>query len=377
MSAWPGNLSVMNRRALTALWSCPGVGWKVIHAANVLSPGLEGLLDAPWGGWLPLLELSDEARKNLQRFSTLDAVAARVEERAEAAQSSLVYFDEPEYPRELARIELCPPVLFRRGAASAVSDGIPVAVVGTRKASAQLRDWVIDFCAHLSELGALVISGAAVGCDAAAHRGALEARRPTVAFLASGLGEIDPAQRRIGHEILEGGGALFSEFPPWVRARDAYFPRRNRLIAGSASRVLVVRADEQSGTLHTANDALRFNRPLFAVPADATLEDGLGSNDLLRRKVAAVCLEPADLLPERAQQRRTPDGATVRIPADTSLDALRVLKAVDATPRAFDEILARSECESGILLGALCELELIGAVIQQPGKRYVRAKGIC
>ncbi len=377
MSASPGILPGMNRRALLALWSTPGVGWRVIHAANVLSPGLGDLLTAEWDAWLPLLNLPREAAMNLRQWPTLGAVAEMVERRSAQADATIVFSDEAGYPRQLAGVELCPPLLFRRGAAEAVADGIPIAVVGTRKASAQLLEWTVDFCAQLAEMGAVVISGAADGCDSAAHRGAVLARRPTVAFLASGLGEIDPAQRKVGADILNGGGALFSEFPPWVRARDASFPRRNRLVAGAATRVLVIRAAAKSGSLHTANDALRLGRPLFCVPSDPMFDDGWGSNDLLRQKLASICLAPEDVLPEKAQTSLIARGGQVRLPADLSAEAMRAFQVVDSTPRAFDEILARSAFESGILLGALCELELIGAVIQQPGKRYVRAKGIC
>src|SRR5690606_40830662 len=138
--------------------------------------------------------------------------------------------------------------------------------------------------------GGAAVWGAAAGVDAEARRGARGAGGPTVAVPGSGVVPPLPGRnRRLFGAIREGGGALASELPPWENARREFFPRRNRLIAGLARAVVVVRASAESGSLHTARAALEMGRPVYAfVDAEA---DNAGARQLVKMGARPVATE--------------------------------------------------------------------------------------
>lgn len=194
---------------------------------------------------------------------------------------------------DFGRLSDPPEALFLRGglggAGALAADGQPmgVAVVGSRKAQPSALRLARRVGFHVARAGYSLVSGGAFGVDAEAHRGALEAGGHTVAVLGSGVLLPLPRQnRRLFGEILEGGGALASELPPWESARPEFFPRRNRLIAGLARAVVVVRASVHSGSLYTAEAAKALGRPIF-VFADEDASNA-GARALLK-KGAIIC----------------------------------------------------------------------------------------
>lgn len=230
-----------------------------------------------------------------------------------------------------------PEVLFVRGrmggAGRPGADGLPraVAVVGSRRANPAALRLARRVGYRLARAGLTVVSGGAVGVDAEAHRGALEAGGPTVAVLGSGvLLPLPRRNRRLFGAILEGGGALASELPPWENARREFFPRRNRLIAGLARAVVVVRASAESGSLHTARAALEMGRPVYAfVDAEA---DNAGARQLVKMGARPVATEEELLaaLAGRPSGGGGGDGETARI-----------LDALDGPPITVAELSAR------------------------------------
>jgi len=191
------------------------------------------------------------------------------------------------YPRRLSLIHQPPPVIFFRGSLAAVLSERPgVAIVGSRRGDAAGCDLARQFAAAVVRGGGCVISGLAVGIDAAAHRGALEERGefPTAAVLGNGLASVYPASHNgLAEEIVARGGALISQFEPGEKPYPGNFINRNRVIAGLSDGVLVVQAAQRSGSLVTARYALEENREVMAVPGQVGNPLCAGSNGLLKQ----------------------------------------------------------------------------------------------
>ena len=168
-----------------------------------------------------------------------------------------------------------------------------VAIVGARKMTAYGETLAFRFAKELAELGVIIVSGMALGIDAAAHRGALAAGGRTIAFFGTPIDQIYPAENeKLCHGILENDGCVLSEFKPGeklgARLSTNSFLYRNRLIAGIADAVIIVEADLRSGSLNTASHALEQGVPLFAVPGDVTRQMSRGCNGLFNKGASAI-----------------------------------------------------------------------------------------
>ena len=256
---------------------------------------------------------------------------------------------------DFGRLADPPEALFLRGelggAGRIGADGQPmaVAVVGSRKAHPSALRLARRVGFRLARAGYSVVSGGAFGVDAAAHRGALDAGGHTVAVLGSGVLLPLPRQnRRLFGEILEGGGALASELPPWENARPAFFPRRNRLIAGLARAVVVVRASQGSGSLHTAAAAKAIGRPIF-VFADEDASNA-GARILLKEGATAVGDEEELLAALRGEKPMGDDEGG-------GGESERILRELEGPPASVAELAARLSLPHervAVLLARLC-----------------------
>ena len=192
---------------------------------------------------------------------------------------TIVTIDEGAYPDSLRRLPGAPLALYLRGHLPSLEGA--VAVVGTRRCSSYGRRVAYDLGLRLSQTGLAVVSGGASGIDGSAHSGALDGGGPTVAVRGTGIDRVFPQ----GHEELfrsiAGQGALVSEYSLGTEGRPWRFPRRNRIIVGLASRLVVVEAPKRSGAMITARLALDASREVWVVPG--RLGEGVcqGSNRLL------------------------------------------------------------------------------------------------
>ncbi|HEX4717506.1 MAG TPA: DNA-processing protein DprA [Thermoleophilaceae bacterium] len=205
------------------------------------------------------------------------------------------------YPEALRGLPDAPPVLWVRGGADrlqALLDGPGVAIVGSRRPSAYGTEVAEELSRGLSAAGVTVVSGLALGIDAAAHRGALRAPDPrTIAVLGGGADVVYPRlNRRIYDQIAE-VGVILSESPPGRRPFRWTFPARNRIMAAITAMTVVVEAADPSGSLITASFAAELGRGVAAVPGRVTATNAAGSNRLLRDG-AAVIRDAADALDE-------------------------------------------------------------------------------
>lgn len=204
------------------------------------------------------------------------------------------------YPDCLLELgEDAPATLHGRGPRELLAEIHPdsaVTIVGSRRASNYGLGVARDLGFGAAAAGLVVVSGLALGCDSAAHRGALDANGATIAVLGGGADVPSPPSRaRLYEEILAGGGLILSEHPPGTRPYRDAFPARNRIMAALSGVTVVVEAAVRSGTRHTADRAQQLGRELAAVPGPVTSSLSALPNELIHDG-AAVIRDVHDLL---------------------------------------------------------------------------------
>ena len=317
---------------------------------------------------LPEIAERGGLRRPLKR-ATADMVAREMD-RAARIGARHVFIGSPDYPARLAAIHSPPPVITVRGDAALLSRR-PLAIVGSRKASAGGRTLARDFAAAFGEAGRAVVSGLALGIDAAAHRGALAAG--TVAVVAGGVDRPTPEEHiPLADEIIANGGAVASEMPLGMQPFARDYPRRNRLIAGLSDAVVIVEAALRSGSLHTARFAADENRDIFAVPGSPLDPRAAGCLSLLREG-AAMAIEPRDILDSVATWEAEPmlpgfqeDGAPAPLAVPSTAVLAAVAEALSLSPVSVDQIARATDIAVGTVTAAIVELEIAGRAEREP-----------
>lgn len=186
------------------------------------------------------------------------------------------------YPDRFREIEDFPYVIYHRGNIYNFKDSFAISIVGTRKSSCYGDETAYNLGRELSEGGAIIVSGMALGIDGYAHKGAMSVDKPTVAVLGSGIDVIQPYSNKALYEYMISNGAVYSEYPPGTPGLPAHFPVRNRLISALSVGVVVVEAELKSGSLITAEYALEQGKDVFAVPNTLKNPKGKGTNNLIK-----------------------------------------------------------------------------------------------
>lgn len=279
-----------------------------------------------------------------------------------------------EYPERLLDLPDPPATLHVAGRAPRARElwsSPAVAVVGARRATSYGLEVARGLGRGLATCGVTVVSGLALGVDAAAHEGALEGGGATIAVMAGGADVPYPASKRGLHAQVAAAGAVLAELPPGARPRRWGFPARNRIIAGLAELTVVVEAEERSGALITARLARELGREVGAVPGPVLSSRSRGTNALLFDG-AHVVRDARDVLDIvfGAGGGPTPSPADPRAGLEPRLAA--VLDEV-AAGRDTVSALARTPPEAEAAMIALSELELLGLVRRGPAGRYVAA----
>ncbi|OPL15840.1 MAG: hypothetical protein AVO39_07050 [delta proteobacterium MLS_D] len=309
-------------------------------------------------------------------------------ERAAQLGITLVTADEDSYPSLLRHIYDYPPLLYVRGELK--PDDICVALVGSRRATAQGRYTCERISRELVHRGITVVSGLARGIDSSAHQGALAARGRTLAVMGSGLDTIYPPENRDLCEKIVEAGAVVSEYPFGSEPLAHHFPRRNRIISGMSYGVVVIEATEKSGSLITAHLALEQGRCVFALPGGIETQTSRGTNSLIKNG-ATLVQDVEDILCEIAPQvdgnhpsaiSSEPDYDTTESTAadgeteksadeEKGGDEQALLRLIGDRPVHIDDLIARCDIDMNRMLGMLLSLELKGLVRQMPGKYFV------
>ncbi len=383
--ATPSPFSEKTKRAWLRLIRTPHIGgvtfWELLSHFGSAEAALEALPEfARYGGRISPSSIASDA-----------AIDAELE-KARAAGMELAAAGEPGYPPLLARVEVPPPLLYVKGDA-AVWSRPPLAVVGSRQATAAGLKFATDISAALGRQGFLIVSGLARGIDAAAHRAALPFGG--CAVLPGGLDRIYPPE----HTGLAAGiaqtGMLIGECPPGFVARAQDFPRRNRIVSGCSLGVLVVEAAERSGSLITARLAGEQNREVFAVPGHPLEPRAAGTNRLIKDGATfTTCAEdiagalqqqlggfaaprPSSLTDAEPSKGATHAGSALQSSkyGQEYLDFAgeapeKLLKLLSLSPIDVDELCRLSGLEARLVSAALLSLDLSGR-IERRGLRHV------
>ena len=278
----------------------------------------------------------------------------------------------PDYPRGLHALrDEAPETIYGLGERSllaALEPDCAVTIVGARRASGYGRHVAEELGRSLGAAGVLVISGMADGIDAAAHRGALAARAPTVAVLGGGPNVVYPrGQGRLYRRILEAGGAVVAELPPKTRPAKWTFPARNRIMAALAQVTIVVEAAEQSGSRITSDRALELNRTVGAVPGPVTSQLSAGTNALIYDG-AHLIRDAQDVL-DKLYGVGSHRVRNVGPPLDPHM--AQVLDVIESGSLTADELAAATTLPPRVVAVTLTGLELSGYLRCDAG-RYLR-----
>ena len=308
--------------------------------------------------------------------STLEALHSETVRRSVAAAlawleqpgNALVTLADATYPRLLLEIADPPPVLYARGRVELLQRPA-LAVVGSRNATAQGAANAEGFARALSASGLTIISGLALGIDAAAHRGGLVGPGSTIAVLGTGIDVTYPrSNATLAAEIAE-SGLLVSEFPLGTNALASNFPRRNRLISGLAQGCLVVEAALASGSLITARSAAEQGREAFDIPGSIHSPVSKGCHALI--KSGAKLVEAAeDVLAELGGFRASGSASTVQPVAGAENAGL--LQHMGHDPVDIDALCVRAGMSAEQVSSELLRLELAGRVAALPGGLFQR-----
>lgn len=314
--------------------------------------------------------LSKAARQKLIAFRQVTEPLALLET-LQRKQIQVCFREDAHYPQLLRHIPDPPVLLYWRGQEQVWQHvGRSIAIIGTRQPSAYGLEMAQRTARWLAQRGVNVVSGMALGIDAVAHRGALEAGGMTLAVLGSGLKRPTPQRHdALFQQILERGLAL-SEFAPEHPAATWTFPMRNRIVSGLCSAVVVIEAGLKSGTLITVDCANEQGREVFALPGPVSSEKSAGTHRLIQQG-AALLQHPSEIfdalgwpLPERSQvETPMPDLTKTEQP---------VYELLSDQALYFDQMMAKYQGEASELLSILSLLELKGVAEQLPGKLYKR-----
>lgn len=295
---------------------------------------------------------------------------------------------QPGYPALLAAIPDPPLLLYIKGCPELLA-GPALAIVGSRNASAQGMANAQGFAEALSGAGLSIVSGLALGVDAAAHEGALKGPGSTIAVIGTGPDLVYPTRNRALCERIAADGCIVSEYPVGTPPLPSNFPKRNRIISGLAAGVLVVEAAAQSGSLITARQAAEQGREVFAIPGSIHAALSKGCHLLIREGAKLVdgagdVLEAMAWSPLAGRRRLSlplslsdqdadadANAAAQHAPLDAATDD-RLLAALGHDPVDLDTLLALVGGTPGELSTRLLMLELAGTIVRLPGAHFQR-----
>lgn len=283
--------------------------------------------------------------------------------------NQILTFADASYPRQLLEIADPPPLLYVKGQVELLNQP-GFAIVGSRNATAQGLGNAEAFAITLSNAGLTIVSGLALGVDAAAHRGGLAGAASTIAVIGTGLDVVYPARNReLAHQIAA-QGVLVSEFALGTPPVASNFPRRNRLICGMSRGVLVVEAAVSSGSLITARLAADQGRDVFAIPGSIHSPLAKGCHTLIKQ--GAKLVESAQDVLEELGETFPASGAAISIGKPEGEHPL--LQHIGFDPVDTDTLQQRCGLSSADINMALTDLELAGQIELLPGGRWQRIR---
>lgn len=328
---------------------------------------------------------SQKELDSLEKTKLSDAV--EIIDKCQTLGYDVVCFDDPSYPDKLRNIYAPPCVLYVWGKIPAIDDKLSIAMVGTRNATQYGVMASHTLSASLSKLGVVIVSGGALGIDSASHTGTLEAGGTTICVLGCGIDYRYLMNNASMRRNIAQTGAVISEYPPGVNPYPSNFPVRNRIISGLSDGVIVVEADEKSGSLITVNHALEQGREVFAVMGNINSRYSTGTNKMIKDGAIPVTsyIDVVEAFPQyqivsdkavkpEYSARNNPELNKEPVLHKTDINlsdtVKKVYEAIGNTPIHVDEIVVKTGLPVSKILQSLTELELLSLITCQQGRLY-------
>jgi DNA processing protein len=369
--------------ALKSIDGVGSVGFKNLvdafgHPRNVFNASLKTLTVIPGIG--------PKIAANIKDFNSWHNTEEELE-RLKNYDASLITHQDSLYPRSLLNIYDFPPFLYVKGRLK--EDDVNIAVVGSRMASTYGKFSTERLCRELAINGITVVSGMARGIDSAAHKGALAGKGRTIAVLGCGLDTVYPPENQELYEEIVSKGAVITEYPFGTPPSGSNFPARNRIISGISLGVVVVEANEKSGSLITAKLALEQGREVFAVPGSIDSAGSRGTHKLIKQG-AKLIENVRDILDEILPQvemrskddrpkesilqqgngeEKRPEQRTVA--GELTDTEKSILQSISSKALDIDSIITSTGLKPNEVLNILLTLELRGIIKQLPGKKFM------
>jgi DNA processing protein len=283
-----------------------------------------------------------------------------------------------EYPQLLKETPSPPPILYYRGEIDLQENSGQkplVGIVGTRQPSEYGIRWTRQISTALAKNGFTVVSGMAEGIDTESHHAAMQAGGRTIAVLGTGVDVIYPHKNRELYKQILTSGFVISEYPAKTAPNRLHFPRRNRIIAGLSSAVLVMEAPIKSGALITADYANEFGRDVYALPGRLDDHPSQGCLKLISQGASLIISELNELLKMLGAIPQIDVDVKISKPAplpNLSPELQQVINVLTADALPFDAIVQKTGMDAGFVSSNLLQLELLGLVSQLPGMHYQR-----
>lgn len=358
---------------LMALLSVKGFGIQTLQKLLKFYGDTDGLISSAKANTV-FSDTGIKATKDLHMaFEKFDAEKYRKALKKENV--NVLTFEDDHYPRVLKTLDQFPPLLHYKGAIDLLND-LPsgIAVVGSRRISAYGKRVAFDIGRFLGRFNLPVISGLAYGVDYEVHRGVVHSGGIPFAVLANGLETIYPKEHMLLSKKIEASGALITEEFLYSELSHYKFPIRNRLISGLAKIIVVVEAEEKSGSLITAQHGLNQGKTVFAVPGSIYSETSKGSNQLIADG-AMPLLSLTQLIEEYESIHEEESVASSAVVPDThkldgvAIQILEILKRHHAM--GIDDLQQHINMTALDLSIALMRMEVEGLIRSIDGNKYM------
>lgn len=281
----------------------------------------------------------------------------------------VITYDNVKYPKLLKEIDNPPATLYVKGDLQSCNLNKTVAVVGSRKASFNGKESIKLVLKDLANTDICVVSGLASGIDTTAHYSAIENNLKTVGIIASGFDFTYPeSNRELYKNIINGAGAIITEYYPTFEPLKFRFPERNRIVTGLSYGTIVVEAALKSGALISANLTLEQGKELMCIPGLISNPNTKGIYKLIKNG-ATIVTEGEDILNALNWEVKIPEQQKLFF-ADLTNDEQKIISAIEVEPKGFDDIQQEANIKTDDLLACLTTLELKGIIKQVEGDRY-------
>ncbi len=280
----------------------------------------------------------------------------------------ILTYEDVNYPKYLKEIPDFPLSLYYKGSLDELDFNYALAVVGSRNASMQAKIALDKILSGFEGTNVIIVSGLAYGIDTQAHLSALKNNLKTIAVVGCGLDIIYPSSnKKLFYDIVNGNGAVLSEYPLKTRPMAQNFPQRNRIVTGLAKGTLVGEARLKSGAMISANLTLEYNRELMCIPGNITNPNTQGIYHLIKTG-AAIVVEAQDILDQMSWEVKKSDKKDII----SGLDSLqrKILESISLDPKTFDEIMDDINDDVSLTMAALTQMELTGIIKQSANKYY-------